>query len=326
MTRRKRKGKKLQLMSRKKKTVSSKRTEVEEEAYRKLRVALQNVYAINKEQPRVKCIGCDTYFYSEEGMRTYFQHAHTNVKEIAVRGNNESKEDATLKDDSAAETQKDCSQNNERATVSIPENTDETELPDIVPPSQSVTCGRKHTRNGCDSNVHNKKQTTGSPSPSKRRLDKESSKTPMEEMLVTKNVPKDRLRKKKSEVSDDTTPTLKHFTRSQRSSTQRHGDEMTPTTVKQGKRKANSKEFQTKPIPEKKRKNEVDANEIIKKHTNKDVEQNRKEQRYQKSLRVKHMQHEVREVWKAMKSHTMSLATNQKTLKRMEKNPNQLKL
>ena len=151
MTRRKHKGKKSQLTSRKKKTVSSKRTEVEEEAYRKLRVALQNVYAINKEQPTVKCIGCDTYFYSEEGMQTHFQHAHTNVKEIAVGGNNESKEDATLKDDSAEETQKDCSQNNERVTVSILENTDETELPDIVPPSQSVTRGRKCTRNECES-------------------------------------------------------------------------------------------------------------------------------------------------------------------------------
>ena len=38
-----------------------------------------------------------------------------------------------------------------------------------------------------------------------------------------------------------------------------------------------SKEFQTKPIPEKKRKHEVDANEIIKTHRKKGVDHHDKE-------------------------------------------------
>ena len=116
----------------------------------------------------------------------------------------------------------------------------------------------------------------------------------MDDNQVTENIPEENLRGKKSEVSDESTHTSKHFTRSQKTATQTHDDDVTDATVNKGKRKVSSKDFQTKPIPEKKRKNEVDANEIIKKHTNKDVEQNRKEQRYQKSLRVKHMQHEVK--------------------------------
>ena len=53
---------------------------------------------------------------------------------------------------------------------------------------------------------------------------------------------------------------------------QTNDDDVTHATVKQSKRKANTKDFQTKPIPEKKRKKEVDANEIIKTHTKKGVE------------------------------------------------------
>ena len=50
--------------------------------------------------------------------------------------------------------------------------------------------------------------------------------------------------------------------------------------MKQSKRKArekNTKDFQTKLIPEKKRKKEVDANEIIKTHTKKGVEDHEEE-------------------------------------------------
>ena len=48
-------------------------------------------------------------------------------------------------------------------------------------------------------------------------------------------------------------------------------------TVKQNKRKSNSKEFERKPIPEKKKKNQVDAIEIIQTHSKKNVDQNEEE-------------------------------------------------
>ena len=82
-------------------------------------------------------------------------------------------------------------------------------------------------------------------------------------------------RRKKSEVSDETSATSKHVTRSQKTATQTHDDEVTHVTVKEGKRKA--KEFQTKPIPDKKKKNTVDANEIIKKHTKTGVDDHEEE-------------------------------------------------
>ena len=37
------------------------------------------------------------------------------------------------------------------------------------------------------------------------------------------------------------------------------------------------------------------------------------------------MQHEVREIWNAMKIHKMQLLTNLKKLQRMDENPNQPK-
>ena len=65
---RKCKGKKSHLTSRKKKTLTDKGNEEESESYRRFRVAMQNMYAFNKEEPTVKCIGCEIYFYSKDGM------------------------------------------------------------------------------------------------------------------------------------------------------------------------------------------------------------------------------------------------------------------
>ena len=124
----KRKGKKSHLTSRKKKTVSDKGNEEESEAYKRLRKAMQNMYTFNKEEPTVKCIGCEIYFYSEDGMRTHFQHAHTNMKGIGVSAINDFETDATL---------------NDASTHTNAPDTAESELPDIVPPTQTVTHGRK---------------------------------------------------------------------------------------------------------------------------------------------------------------------------------------
>ena len=121
-------GKKSHLTSRKKKTVSDKGNEEESEAYKRLRKAMQNMYAFNKEEPTVKCIGCEIYFYSEDGMRTHFQHAHTNMKGIGVSVINDFEIDATLNDASTR--------------TNVPD-TAESELPDIVPLTQTVTHGRK---------------------------------------------------------------------------------------------------------------------------------------------------------------------------------------
>ena len=210
----------------------------------------------------VKCIGCEIYFYSEDGMRTHFQHAHTNMKGIGVSVINDCETDATLNDVSTA--------------TNAPE-TAESELPDIVPPTQTVTRGQKRNRNECDTNVCNKKCSRGSPSPSTRIEQKDNKKTGADKNPVTTNISEVNLRSKKSEVSDDSTPSSIHFTRSQKTGMQRNDDEVPHETVKQKKRRANSKEFQTKPIPEKKKKNQVDAIEIIQTHTKKSVDQNEEE-------------------------------------------------
>ena len=283
---RKRKGKKSHLMSRKKKTLSDKGNEdtlsdkgneEESESYRRLRVAMQNMYAFNKEEPTVKCIGCEIYFYSEDGIQTHFQHAHTNMKGIGIGVNNEAQTDATLKNVLPVETQNDLSQDHERGTVANVEDTEQSELPDIEPPTQTMTHGRKHSRNECYANIHNKKHSRGSPSPSKRRVQKDNNKTEMDTNPVTTNISAENLRRKKSEVSDDSSPTSKHFTRSHKTGIQTNDDDVTHAPVKQGKRKANSKDFQTKPIPEKKRKNAIDANEIIRTHTKKGVDDHEEE-------------------------------------------------
>ena len=184
------------------------------------------------------------------------------MKGIGMAVNNEAETDATL---------------NDVPTVANAEDTEQSELPDIVPFTQTMTRGRKRSRNECDANVHNKKCSRGSPSPSKRRVQKDNNKTGTDTNLVTTNIPKVNLRRKKSEVSDDSTPTSKHFTRSHKTGMQTNDDDMTHATVKQSKRKVKSKDFQTKPIPEKKRKNEVDANEIIKTHTTKGVDDHEEE-------------------------------------------------
>ena len=85
------------------------------------------------------------------------------------------------------------------------------------------------------------------------------------------------MRSKKSEVSDDSTPTSINFTRSQRTGMQRNDDEVPHETVKQNKRKSKSKDFGTKPIPEKEKKKQVDTIEIVQTHTQKNVDQNEEE-------------------------------------------------
>ena len=86
-----------------------------------------------------------------------------------------------------------------------------------------------------------------------------------------------KLRNKKSKVSDHSTPTSIHFTRSQRTGMQRNDDEVPHETVKQKKKRSNSNDFGSKPIPEKKKKKQVDAIEIVESHTKKSVEKNEDE-------------------------------------------------
>ena len=247
------------MTSRKKKTVSDQSDEEESESYKRLRKAIKEMYAFNKEEPTVKCIGCEIYFYSEDGMRTHFQHAHTNMKGIGVSAINDIETEATL---------------NDASTRTNAPDTAESELPDIVPPTQTVTRGRKRNRNECDTTVHNKKRSRGSPSAGTKIEQKDSKSSRTEKKPVTKNISEVKLRSKKSEVSDDSTPTSIHFTRSQRTGMQRNYDEMPQEALKQNKRKSNSKDFGTKTIPEKKKKNEVDATEIIQTHTKRNVDEN----------------------------------------------------
>ena len=255
----KRRGKKSHLTSRKNKTVSDQGDKEESESFKRLRKAMQNMYAINKEEPMVKCIGCDIYFYSEDGMRIDFQHVHTNLKGIGVSVINDFETDATL---------------NDASTCTNAPDTAESELPEIVPPTQTVTRGQKRNRNECDTTVCNKKHSRGSPSPSMRLERKDNKKTVAEKKLVTKINSELKLRSKKSEVSDYSTPTSIHFTRSQRTGMQRNDDEVPHETVKQKKKRSNSNDFGTKPIPEKKKKKQVDAIEIVETHTKKSVEKN----------------------------------------------------
>ena len=245
------------MTSKKKKTVSDQGDKEESEAYKRLRKAMQNMYAINKEEPTVKCIGCDIYFYSEDGMRTHFQHAHTNLKGIGVSVINDFETDATL---------------NDASTRTNAPDTAESELPDIIPPTQTVTGGQKHNRNECDTTVHNKKCSRGSPSSSMKIERKDNKTTGAEKKPVTKINSEVKLRSKKSEVSYESTPTTIHFTRSQTTGMQRNNDEVPHETVKQKKRRSNSKDFGTKPIPEKKKKKQVDAIEIVETHTKKSVD------------------------------------------------------
>ena len=66
----------------------------------------------------------------------------------------------------------------------------------------------------CDTTVCNKKHSRGSPSPSMRLERKDNKKTVAEKKPVTKINSELKLRSKKSEVSDYSTPTSIHFTRS----------------------------------------------------------------------------------------------------------------
>ena len=83
------------------------------------------------------------------------------------------------------------------------------------------------------------------------------------------NTPEVNLRKNTSEVPDNKMSTVKHFTQSQNRDMASNDDKCTDATVQKNKQKSSSEEFTTKTIPEKKRKQEVDAVEIIKTHSKK---------------------------------------------------------
>ena len=59
--------------------------------------------------------------------------------------------------ESQVETENDGSHDIEQATLPHPEETEQSELPDIVSLMQNITHCRKHTQNDTDSNLLNKK-------------------------------------------------------------------------------------------------------------------------------------------------------------------------
>ena len=150
----------------------------------------------------------------------------------------------------------------------------ESELPDIVPPTQRVTRGRKRSRNKCDTSVSNKKRSRGSPSPSTKLEKKDKSKIVDEKKEGTQINADTKLRTKKSNISDNSTASDIHFTRSHKSEIQITDEAVPRESVTHSKRKSSSKEFDTKAIPEKKKKKQVDAMEIVEKHTKKTVDEN----------------------------------------------------
>ena len=247
---------------------------------------------------------------------THFKHVHTNMNDIGISVNKEPATSAPLMDVSTA------------ANVEV---TEDSELPNIIEPTQTMTCGRKCSRIDYDANVHNKKCSRGSPSPKKKIGQTDNNKKRMDTNAVKRNVPEVNLRRKISEISDDNTPTSKHFTRSHKTDIETNDEDVTNATVKQSTRKASSKEFETKPVPEKKRKHEVDADEIIKKHSKKgqdDHEEHTKQKTTEisKNLTGKIMQHEVKGIWNVMTMQQMIIypkLTHLKEFQRMEKNPNQ---
>ena len=189
-------------------------------------------------------------------------------------------------------------------------------MPDIVPLTQTVTRGKKRNRNECDTTVRNKKHRTGCPSPSTILERKDNKKTVAEKKLVTKINYELKLRSKKSKVSDQSTPTSIHFTRSQRTGMQRNDDEVPHETVKQKKKRSNSNDFGSKPIPEKKKKKQVDAIEIVESHTKKKVwkkmkmKHKRAEYSHQRNLTSNSMQHEVKGMWNALMKNQFQLWEN----------------
>ena len=80
--------------------------------------------------------------------------------------------------------------------------------------------------------------------------------------------------RKKSNISDNSTANAVHFTRSQRTEIQINDEAVPWEPVTYSKRKSSSKDFDTKAIPEKKKKKQVDAMDIVEKHTKKSVDQN----------------------------------------------------
>ena len=224
--RRRRKGSKSQLTRRKKRTVSATVQKKDSASLEKLKAAMYKAYSISQDKPTVKCLGCDTYFFAVDGMRTHFKNAHTNLNYEEVAANNESKRDETFNNESQVETENDGSHDIERATLPHLEETEQSELPDIVPPTQNITHGRKRTRNDTDSNLLNKKRSKQSPSAPKTR-GQDHYDTVKDNYVGTKIISEAKVGKKISEVSDETNAISTHVTRSQTTST--HGyDENVP--------------------------------------------------------------------------------------------------
>ena len=259
-TTRKRKGKKSHLTNSPKKNVtdSGKEEEEESESYRKLRSAIREIYDINREQPTVKCIGCETLFFSEDGMRTHFQHAHTNLTNIASPVKKGNVRSAPLMDVSTARNV---------------EVTEDSELTNIIEPTQTRFRGRKRTRNYSKENLTNNKRSRGSPSPRNNIGEINNTKNRRtDKTTVGKNIPEVNMRRKISENSDDTSPTSKHFTRSHKADIERNEEKLTKAIVKQNKRHTSKKDLETKPVPDNKRKHQVDADDIINKHAKKSID------------------------------------------------------
>ena len=211
---RRRKGTKSQLTRRKKRTVSA----TVDKTLEQLKAAMYKAYSVNQDKPTVKCLGCDTYFFSDDGMRTHFKNAHTNLNYEEVAVNNESKGDETLNNESQVENENYASDSIVQATVPHPEETEQTELPDIVPPMQNITRGRKHTRNDTDAKFVNQKRSKGSPSAPKTHA-QHNRDIVKDNDVGTEMTVAEEINKSTSEVSDVSNAITSYETRSAKTST-----------------------------------------------------------------------------------------------------------
>ena len=113
----------------------------------------------------------------------------------------------------------------------------------------------------------NNKCSRGSPSPTKNIGEINNTKNRRtDKTTVGKDIPEVNMRRKISENSDDTSPTSKHFTQLQKVDIERNEEKLTKAIIKQNKRHTSKKDFETKPLPDNKRKHQVDADDIINKH------------------------------------------------------------
>ena len=273
---RRRKGTKSQLTRRKKRTVNA----TVDKTLEQLKAAMYKAYSVNQDKPTVKCLGCDTYFFSKDGMRTHFKNAHTNLNYEEVAENNESKGDETLNNESQVENENDASDSIVQTTVPHLEETEQTELPDIVPPTQNITRGRKCTRNDNDAKFVNRKQSKGSPSAPKTRA-QHNRYTVKDNDVGREMTVAEEINNSTSEVSDVSNAITSYETRSAKTST-----DVKDTSA--GKSSAKEKVFNTKPIPKNKRKYTVDMDDIIIKHRKKiDDENDAEEESKSKNSNIK---------------------------------------